>query len=157
MLPGPQDLFCTDLPTRPQPSIGRILVAGATGYVGGRLVPDLLSRGCSLRVMVRNRVFDTNKWPNHLRNRLAVLQILKQGAVPVIVLRTAIIIGSGSASYEIIKNLVLNLPVILLPSWARNKCQPIPIRLVSYTGTCSYPSIILFLKTYLKILILAVS
>jgi uncharacterized protein YbjT (DUF2867 family) len=64
MLPRPQDLYCTDLPTRPRPSIGRILVAGATGYVGGRLVPDLLSRGCSLRVMVRNRVFDTNKWPN---------------------------------------------------------------------------------------------
>ena len=64
MLPGPQDLFCTDLPTKPQPGIGKILVAGATGYVGGRLVPDLLSRGYSLRVMVRNRVFDTDKWPN---------------------------------------------------------------------------------------------
>ena len=44
------------------------------------------------------------------------------------ILRSAIIIGSGSASYEIIQNLVRKLPVILVPRWANTKCQPIGIR-----------------------------
>jgi hypothetical protein len=65
---------------------------------------------------------------SHLRNRIAVAEILRQGSVPVTALQAAIIIGSGSASYEIIKNLVINLPIILLPAWAKNKCQPIAIR-----------------------------
>ncbi len=46
-------LFCYDLPCHPQPEMGRILVTGASGYVGGRLVPELLARGYHLRVMVR--------------------------------------------------------------------------------------------------------
>ena len=204
MLPNPTDLFCHDLPTTPQPDVGKILVTGATGYVGGRLVPELLSRGYDLRLMVRNEVIDHSKWQNaevvvedalnkdhlnaalegiqvayylihslglgpdkfanvdlvaaenfqhiaskkgvkriiylggagdiqnclseHLRNRLIVAEILRQGTVPVTALRAAVIIGSGSASYEILKNMVINLPVLLLPPWARNKCQPIAIR-----------------------------
>ena len=47
------DLFCHDLPSRPKPEIGEILVTGATGYVGGRLVSELLARGYQVRVMVR--------------------------------------------------------------------------------------------------------
>ena len=47
------DLFCHDLPSSPRPEIGKILVTGATGYIGGRLVPELLSRGYNVRVMVR--------------------------------------------------------------------------------------------------------
>lgn len=204
MHPSPSDLFCKDLPTTPIPSIGKILIAGATGYVGGRLVPELLSRGYDITVMVRNKFEIINKWgnadvvvadalnqdqlyraldgiqvayylihslslgplefagadmiaadnfqraaskqgvkrliylggagndqncqSNHLRNRIAVAEILRRGTVPLTALHAAIIIGSGSASYEIIKNLVSNLPIILLPAWAGNKCQPIAIR-----------------------------
>ena len=40
-----QELRCRDLPTRPQPEMGRILVTGASGYIGGRLVPELLADG----------------------------------------------------------------------------------------------------------------
>lgn len=47
------DLFCHDLTSSPQPEIGKILVTGATGYIGGRLVPELLYRGYQVRVMVR--------------------------------------------------------------------------------------------------------
>ncbi|MBT6834447.1 MAG: NmrA family NAD(P)-binding protein, partial [Bacteroidetes bacterium] len=42
-----------DLPTNPKPELGIILVTGATGYIGGRLVPVLLDRGYQGRVMVR--------------------------------------------------------------------------------------------------------
>ncbi len=53
---------------------------------------------------------------------------MRRGSVPVTILRAAIVIGSGSASYEIIQYLVRRLPLIIIPHWAKNKCQPISIR-----------------------------
>ena len=50
---GDGDLLCGDLPTAFQPHIGGVLVTGATGYVGGRLVPELLARWYRVRAMVR--------------------------------------------------------------------------------------------------------
>jgi uncharacterized protein YbjT (DUF2867 family) len=198
-------LFCHALPTRPDPSIGTILVTGATGYIGGRLVPELLARGYRVRVMVREAlpVYE-QMWPgaeivvgdalalesleealegvaiayylihsmllgredfakadrqaaanfrraaeeqrvrriiylgglgdirsklsNHLRSRMEVARELSAGRVPVTILRAAIIIGSGSASYEIIKDLVSKLPIVPIPPFARTRCQPISIR-----------------------------
>jgi uncharacterized protein YbjT (DUF2867 family) len=198
-------LFCHDLPSRPLPGMGKILVTGASGYIGGRLVPELLARGYKLKVMVRapspgyrelwpdvgvvaadaldlnqlrialkdidtayylihslllghkefaaadiqaavnfriaaeeNRIKriiylgglgDTqSKLSLHLQSRIQVAEELKKGKVPVTTLRAAIIIGSGSASYEIIQHLVKRLPFILIPRWAMTKCQPIGIR-----------------------------
>ncbi|MFC2137826.1 SDR family oxidoreductase [Bacteroidota bacterium] len=197
--------YCHDLPTLPQPQIGKVLVTGATGYIGGRLVPELLKRCYDLRVMVRSKSEEQiQRWPNteiveadtlnpdsldkalngvkvayylihslllgrkefqdadlqaainfrkaceknkvkriiylgglgdtstklskHLRSRAQVAKELSNGIIPVTVLRAAIIIGSGSASYEIIKNLVKNLYIFLIPKWARTNCQPIAIR-----------------------------
>jgi len=185
--------------------MGKILVTGASGYIGGRLVPELVARGYKVRVMVRApSPADAELWPDveivpadahkldqlrfaledvdtayylihslllgskefaaadiqaavnfriaaeenqlkriiylgglgdtqsklssHLRSRIQVAEELKKGKVPVTILRAAIIIGSGSASYEIIQHLVKNLPVILIPRWAMTKCQPIGIR-----------------------------
>ena len=199
------DFFCCDLPSRPQPQLGRILVTGATGYVGGRLVPELLARGYQVRVMVRAALNEhEQRWPGaevvvadalsagslraalhgihtayyllhslllgqeglesteiqaagnfrkvaeqqgvtriiylgglgearaplspHLRSRMQVAEELGRGPVPTTVLRAAIIIGSGSASYEIIEHLVKSLPVLLVPHWAETRCQPIGIR-----------------------------
>jgi len=198
-------LFCADLNTKPQPEIGKILISGASGYIGGRLVPELLARSYRVRVMVRSDSPQySKKWPKaeiyradaldktslkkalqgihtayylihsmrlgkkkfveadiqaavnfkeaaeankiqriiylgglgdtkscispHLRSRMQVAKELKKGNVPITVLRAAIIIGSGSASYEIIKNLVKKLPIFFSPTWARTKCQPIAIR-----------------------------
>ncbi len=72
---------------------------------------------------------------------MKVAEKLGCGTVPTTILRAAIIIGSGSASYEIIEHLVKNLPILLIPRWATTSCQPIGIRdvikyLVGVLETC---------------------
>ena len=196
---------CRDLPSKPQPQLGRILVTGASGYIGGRLIPELLARGYDVRLMVRgNGEGYRARWPatevvetdtfdraglrraltgihtayflihslqlgrksfeeaeitsaesfrdvaaecgvqriiylgglgdsersrsRHLRSRAEVGKVLRSGKVPVTSVRAAVIIGSGSASYEILRHLVTRLRVIPLPRTARNACQPISIR-----------------------------
>ncbi|KPK83942.1 MAG: epimerase [Bacteroides sp. SM23_62_1] len=200
-----EELFCQNLPTKPRQDIGLILVTGATGYIGGRLVPELVARGYRVRIMVRSYSPDyKERWPdaevvaadalnvgelkkaldgvsvayylihsmllgkkefeiadiqavtnfrfvaeekkvkriiylgalgkyhkglsNHLKSRINVAEILSLSKIPVTILRAAIIIGSGSASYEIIEHLARNSPVFFLPSWAKTLCQPISIR-----------------------------
>ena len=211
-------LFCHDLPSRPLAGMGKVLVTGASGYIGGRLVPELLARGYTVRIMVRapspvyqelwpqvevvaadalhldqlNRALrdidtayylihslllgrkefaaadiqaainfrmaaETNrirriiylgglgdtqsKLSLHLQSRIQVADELRKGQVPVTTLRAAIIIGSGSASYEIIQHLVKKIPIMMLPRWAKTKCQPIAIRdVIKYlVGTLEIP------------------
>lgn len=64
----------------------------------------------------------------HLGSRLAVEDKLKASKVACTILRAAIIIGSGSASFEIIRDLTEKLPVMVAPKWLNTKCQPIGIR-----------------------------
>ena len=64
----------------------------------------------------------------HLSSRLAVEKILRSGSIPATVLRAGIIVGSGSSSFEIIRDLVEKLPVMITPKWVATKCQPIGIR-----------------------------
>ncbi|SDI20372.1 Uncharacterized conserved protein YbjT, contains NAD(P)-binding and DUF2867 domains [Chryseobacterium taeanense] len=63
----------------------------------------------------------------HLNSRFEVEKILMTCKVPATVLRAGIIIGSGSASFEIIRDLVEKLPVMIAPKWLHTKCQPIGI------------------------------
>lgn len=65
---------------------------------------------------------------DHLLSRKNVEDILKSAKAPLTVLRAAIIIGSGSASFEIIRDLVEKLPVMIAPKWLKTRCQPIGIR-----------------------------
>jgi uncharacterized protein YbjT (DUF2867 family) len=198
--------FCDDLETIPIPQVGPILVTGATGYIGGRLVPELINRGYHVRVLVRKlspeqsqlwpeaeiieadaldlkrlipalkgihtayylihsmlmgpRQFEqaetaaavnfriaaeksgvkriiylgglgdtTTKLSKHLRSRMRVAdELQKCQQVKVTILRAAVIIGSGSASFEILDHLIRKVSLIVLPSTAKSRCQPISIR-----------------------------
>ncbi len=183
----------------------QVLVTGATGYIGGRLVPELLARGHRVRCGVRTPAkladrpwrADVDVVPldvtrpdqlaaatqdmdvvyhlvhsmdgqddfaerdrqaaanvreacehagvgrivylgglgnphdelsEHLRSRHETGRELAAGAVPVTELRAAIIIGSGSASFEMLRNLVEVLPVMVTPRWVDTRCQPIAVR-----------------------------
>jgi len=68
----------------------------------------------------------------HLRSRAEVASILRSGKVPVTVLRAAMIIGSGSASFESLRYLVDRLPMMITPRWVRTLSQPIAITDVLY-------------------------
>ncbi len=181
-----------------------ILVTGASGYVGGRLVRDLVSDKCAVRVLVRdaqkvkeqpwakdveivegnaNNLADMRRALNgvhtafyllhsinagknfdevenamaqnfaaaaeaeeisqiiylggiandknrsqHLASRMNTGTQLASGKVPVLELRAGIIIGSGSASFEMLRHLTHRLPIMTTPKWVSNLTQPISIR-----------------------------
>ncbi len=63
----------------------------------------------------------------HLQSRLAVGEVLRAGSVPAIELRASMIIGNGSASWQIVRDLAMRLPAMLLPSWTASRTCPIAI------------------------------
>ena len=75
----------------------------------------------------------------HLSSRLNVEEVLANGAYNFTTLRAGIIIGSGSASFEIIRDLVEKLPIMVAPKWLNTRCQPIGI-----TDVISFLSLSLF-------------
>lgn len=186
--------------------MARVLVTGVTGYVGGRLVPDLLAAGHEVVCLARSSAKLTSRpWrgevevtaadvrdraavaaaladcdaafylvhsmdgqgdfaerdrvmaesfrdgceqagvgrivylgglgpdaaddlSEHLRSRHEVGRVLADGPITVVELRAAVVIGSGSVSFEMLRHLVEVLPVMVTPRWVRNRCQPIAIR-----------------------------
>ncbi|GAA2287140.1 SDR family oxidoreductase [Glycomyces scopariae] len=182
-----------------------VLLLGATGYIGGRLLPRLLNAGYRVRVLTRRperardfaasgavevvtgdatdpgavrramrdvayayhlvhsmtgerdfRRLDrliarnvaraaadagvrrlvylgglsprTGQLSEHLASRREVGEILLRSGVPVLVLQAGVVIGSGSASFEMVRHLTEVLPVMPAPRWVRNRIQPIAIR-----------------------------
>jgi uncharacterized protein YbjT (DUF2867 family) len=68
----------------------------------------------------------------HLRSRTQVGQILVGSGIPTMVLQAGVVIGSGSASFELIRHLTNRLPVMTTPRWVNNRIQPIAVRDVLY-------------------------
>ena len=68
----------------------------------------------------------------HLKSRRHVEDVLKESKSVLTVLRASIIIGSGSSSFEIIRDLTEKLPLMTVPRWVNTRCQPIAIRDVLY-------------------------
>ncbi len=199
----------------------RCLVTGATGYIGGRLVPRLLDGGFAVRALARNPdklagvpwrdrievakgdlgqpesleaafadvdvvyylvhsmgfekdfaaeerraaqnvvaaarkagvrriVYLSGLHPEgaelstHLGSRTTVGEILIASGIETIVLQAGVVVGSGSASFEMVRHLTDRLPVMTTPKWVHNKIQPIAIRDVLYylvaAATCPVPS-----------------
>ena len=190
----------------PNYSYQRVLVTGATGYIGGRLVPRLLEKGHHVRCVARNpQRLEGHAWPGveivpgdleepsdfwsflegidvayylmhsmaagrfyrerdrrmarsfaeaaeragvkriiylgslgepdmvhspHLLSRQEVGRWLASRSVPVLEFRAAVIVGSGSASFEMIRHLVDRLPVMIVPNAINTLCQPIGVRAV---------------------------
>lgn len=180
----------------------KVLVTGATGYIGGRLISDLLQKGVTVRVLVRDASrIEGRNWlgnveifvgdllkpetlpnalegidtayylvhsmyggkdyaekdreaannfvqagqnlkhviylggllpnakeiSNHLRSRCEVGEILR-GGLPTTEFRAGPIIGSGSASFEMVRYLTERLPVMIAPKWIHHQVQPIAVR-----------------------------
>ncbi|HEU5128615.1 MAG TPA: SDR family oxidoreductase [Glycomyces sp.] len=73
----------------------------------------------------------------HLASRREVGEILRRSGVPTLVLQAGVVIGSGSASFEMIRHLAEVLPVMTAPRWVRNRIQPIAIRDVLHYLLCA--------------------
>lgn len=179
----------------------RVLVTGASGYIGGELIPALLDAGARVRAFARSRL-DRRPWAGqveimrgdascredlrraltgidvayyllhsmdggadfgareramaelfatecaragvrrivylggmhpagelspHLRSRADVGEVLLAGDVPASVLQAAVVIGAGSASFDMVRYLTYRLPVVVSPPWVENRLQPIAI------------------------------
>ncbi|NSW94409.1 MAG: SDR family oxidoreductase [Bacteroidales bacterium] len=80
------------------------------------------------QVIYLSGIVNEEKLSKHLASRKNVEEILASGRYPLTTLRAGIIIGSGSASFEIIRDLVEKLPVMIAPKWLNTPSQPIAIR-----------------------------
>ncbi|MCD0487603.1 DUF2867 domain-containing protein [Pedobacter sp. MC2016-14] len=80
------------------------------------------------QVIYLSGIINDEKLSKHLLSRKKVEEVLSTSKIPLTTLRAGIIVGSGSASFEIIRDLVEKLPVMVAPKWLLTKCQPIAIR-----------------------------
>lgn len=80
------------------------------------------------QVIYLSGIVNRDDLSKHLQSRKNVENILDQGKYSLTTLRAGIIVGSGSASFEIIRDLVEKLPIMITPKWLNTKCQPIGVR-----------------------------
>ena len=79
------------------------------------------------QVIYLSGIINETELSKHLNSRKVVENELKKGNYHLTVLRAGIIIGSGSASFEIIRDIVEKLPIMITPKWLNTKCQPIGV------------------------------
>ena len=83
---------------------------------------------CPHVIYLAGLVDENRELSPHLASRLRVETVLRRGSAALTVLRASIIVGSGSASFEIVRDLTEKLPVMICPRWVGTRCQPIAIR-----------------------------
>ncbi len=88
----------------------------------------LLSGTAVKQIIYLGGITNEKKLSRHLESRKKVEEILRSGDIPVTSIKAGIIVGSGSASFEIIRDLVEKLPVMIAPRWLNTKHQPVAIR-----------------------------
>jgi uncharacterized protein YbjT (DUF2867 family) len=89
---------------------------------------DRINNTRARQVIYLSGIVNTDKLSKHLASRKAVEEELARGTYHLTTLRAGIILGSGSASFEIIRDLVEKLPVMVAPRWLNTKSQPIAIQ-----------------------------
>ncbi len=109
------------------------LTSGYSGFADtekltARNFADWIQQTTARQVIYVSGITNDDQLSEHLQSRKDVESVLRTSNVPLTVLRAAIIIGSGSASFEIIRDLVEKLPVMIAPKWLKSRCQPIAIR-----------------------------
>lgn len=107
-------------------------MSGAVNYdelesISARYFKEKIDRTAAKQIIYLSGIVNDKSLSKHLSSRKAVEEILKNGKTPTTTLRAGIIVGSGSASFEIIRDLVNKLPVMITPKWLNTKCQPIAI------------------------------
>jgi uncharacterized protein YbjT (DUF2867 family) len=100
---------------------------------GASIVADAAAQaGLSRIVYVGGIIPDEQELSQHLASRAEVGELLAKSGVPTAELRAAVIIGAGSASFEMLRYLTERLPVMVTPKWLRTRVQPIAVRDVLY-------------------------
>lgn len=96
---------------------------------------------CSRILYLGGLIDESQPLSPHLGSRLHVEEVLRESGIPLTVLRASIIVGSGSASFEIVRDLAEKLPLMICPRWVNTRCQPIAIRnVIDYlTGLLQRP------------------
>jgi uncharacterized protein YbjT (DUF2867 family) len=79
------------------------------------------------RIVYLGGVAPRGRPSRHLASRLAVGEVLLAGRVPALELRASMIVGAGSASWRVVRDLALRLPAMVLPSWAESRTSPVAI------------------------------
>lgn len=108
------------------------MTSSTSGYIDAekkvaRNFSRLVERSSCKQVIYLGGIVNEDNLSEHLESRRAVEDILMGGSFNTTVLRAGIIVGSGSASFEIIRDLVEKLPLMLTPRWVNTNCQPIAV------------------------------
>ncbi len=89
---------------------------------------EMVSCTSAKQIVYLGGITNDDNLSSHLASRKKVDEVLRSGPVPVTSLKAGIIVGSGSSSFEIIRDLVEKLPIMIAPRWVETRTQPIAIR-----------------------------
>ena len=89
------------------------------------------------QIIYLSGISNDSKLSKHLSARKVVKDVIIRSGIPYTIFEAGIIVGSGSISFEIIRDLTEKLPVMIVPRWLKSKCQPIAIRnVINYMHRC---------------------